>query len=131
MAKQKKEKEHGEDKRSDKDILEDEDLGLEELDDGEPGEDEEEDGFSKLDAGDADKSPKQPAAEKARPAQQQGKKSPGSPRVGADKGALVGLKDQLKAVHGELETQSHPKLIAALEHVQQAITWLEDFLRSK
>lgn len=148
MAKGKpKEKNHGTKDRTDEELLdqglEDEDLGLddEEVEEEDAGFEEDDEGVSTTPA--AHVIPAKPREEKQ--ADQKAAKSSGLPGTGTqvnrvmaqsrpegpDRNSVAGIHEQALKVRKYLADQTHPKLIKAQEHIQQAIVWLEDFLRSK
>lgn len=57
--------------------------------------------------------------------------SPGAPAGAQQKAVLTGLRDQAASVFASLKDESEPKLVRARDHVQQAVTWLDDFLGKK
>lgn len=57
--------------------------------------------------------------------------SPGAPAGSQQKSVLTGLRDQAASVFAALKDESDAKLVRARDHVQQAVTWLDDFLGKK
>lgn len=118
--------------------LEDEDLGF--LDEGEDNETESSEDSDGGDSGfdEEEEAPQvkssEPANRGPRPERHQleaPKKRPAArAQAPLSKDFLTGLKDQVEAAQGVLRDESNAKLVKAHDHLQQAATWLNDYIGS-